>query len=95
MPEHSSQTNTAGKASKRRGEVVWFHEIRGYGFIRDEAGEDVFVSWPDILRPGFKTLAQGEQVSFILKSDKGGPKAAEVVPLRPFPAGAPANSVTP
>ncbi|EMG38121.1 cold shock protein [Desulfocurvibacter africanus PCS] len=83
MPDHPSQTNLAGKTPKRRGVVVWFHERRGYGFIRDETGEDVFVSWPDILRPGFKTLAQGEQVTFTLKPGEGGRKAAEVVPLQP------------
>lgn len=83
MPDHPGQTNTTEKTPKRRGEVVWFNERRGYGFIRDEAGEDVFVSWPDILRPGFKTLAQGEQVTFTLKPGEGGRKAAEVTPLQP------------
>lgn len=75
---------------KRHGVVVWFNERKGYGFIRDDAGEDVFVSWPDIVRPGFKTLGEGERVSFVLKSGEGGRKAAEVVP-RPIPS-VPANS---
>lgn len=83
MPSHPSRTHTAAKAPKRRGEVVWFNERRGYGFIRDDAGEDVFVSWPDILRPGFKTLAQGELVTFSLKPGEGSRKAAEVTPLQP------------
>lgn len=72
----------AGKAPRRHGVVVWFNEPKGYGFIRDDSGEDVFVSWPDIIRPGFKTLAEGESVSFLLKAGDGGRKAAEVTPLR-------------
>ncbi len=78
----AGQAAKAGKAPRRKGVVVWFNEPKGYGFIRDDSGEDVFVSWPDILRPGFKTLAEGERVSFLFKAGDGGRKAAEVVPLR-------------
>lgn len=62
------------------GVVVWFNEPKGFGFIKDDSdGQDVYVDYEAILRQGFRTLNEGETVSFELAESKGGPKAANVV----------------
>lgn len=53
-----------------KGTVKWFNETKGYGFIaNDEGGEDVFVHFSSINVPGFKTLAEGQKVSFDVEQD--------------------------
>lgn len=60
------------------GTVKWFKNDKGYGFIVNESGEDVFVHYRAIMAEGFKTLRDGEKVEFIqVKSEKGW-QAAEV-----------------
>lgn len=55
-----------------RGKVKWFNDSKGYGFIEQPDGEDVFVHFSAITMEGFKTLAEGEEVDFELKeTDKG------------------------
>lgn len=57
---------------KSQGTVKWFDNAKGYGFIVNEAGEDVFVHFRLIEGDGFKTLAEGQPVEFIQnQSDKG------------------------
>lgn len=64
--------------SKSHGTVKWFNAPKGYGFIVNESGEDVFVHYRAIMEEGYRQLAEGEQVSFIqVKSEKGW-QAAEV-----------------
>ncbi|MFQ5905685.1 MAG: cold-shock protein [bacterium] len=64
-----------------KGKVKWFNENRGYGFIAQEDGQDVFVHFSAIKGEGFKTLAEGDEVEFdIVESDKG-LQAANVVKL--------------
>ena len=54
------------------GTVKWFNEAKGFGFISQEAGEDVFVHFSAIVGDGFKTLAEGEKVEFeITRGPKG------------------------
>ncbi|MGI9076683.1 MAG: cold-shock protein [Gemmatimonadaceae bacterium] len=54
------------------GRVKWFNDAKGYGFIEQEGGEDVFVHFSAISMDGFKTLAEGQQVQFEIKTgDKG------------------------
>jgi len=54
------------------GKVKWFNENKGYGFIEQEDGEDVFVHYSVIDMDGFKTLAEGSEVEFeMIKGDKG------------------------
>ncbi|MBN2140146.1 MAG: cold shock domain-containing protein [Desulfovibrionaceae bacterium] len=63
-----------------RGVVTWFNDKRGFGFIKDEAGREVFVHYSEIRRDGFQTLAEGEAVSFEVQDEERGPKAVNVVP---------------
>jgi CspA family cold shock protein len=64
------------------GTVKWFDNKKGYGFIEtDGSGEDVFVHYSALQSEGFKTLEEGQRVSFdVVPGDKG-PKAANVSPL--------------
>jgi cold shock protein len=60
------------------GKVKWFDNKKGFGFIAQESGQDVFVHHSSILGSGFKTLNEGEEVNFeVISSDKG-PKAQNV-----------------
>jgi cold shock protein len=68
------------------GTVKWFSDAKGYGFIEQENGDDVFVHHSAIEGEGFKTLAEGEKVEFDVIQDPKGPKADNVVRLDP-PAG--------
>lgn len=55
-----------------RGRVKWFNDAKGYGFIEQEGGEDVFVHFSSITMDGFKTLAEGQEVEFEVETgDKG------------------------
>jgi CspA family cold shock protein len=54
------------------GKVKWFNDAKGYGFIAQEGGEDVFVHFSQIQMDGFKTLAEGQAVQFEVQAgDKG------------------------
>ncbi len=60
------------------GKVKWFDNKRGFGFIIQEAGQDVFVHHSCILGTGYKTLQEGETVDYDLVSSDKGPKADKV-----------------
>ena len=60
------------------GKVKWFNDAKGYGFIEQEGGEDVFVHFSAIQMDGFKTLAEGQEVEFEIKSGEKGLHAANV-----------------
>jgi CspA family cold shock protein len=60
------------------GIVKWFSEKKGYGFIEQENGPDVFVHYSSINTQGFKTLAEGERVSFDMEENDRGPVAKNV-----------------
>ncbi len=60
------------------GTVKWFNEKKGYGFITQESGEDVFVHFTAIAGEGFKTLSEGDTVNFDVIQGSKGPQAANV-----------------
>ena len=60
------------------GRVKWFNDSKGYGFIEQDNGEDVFVHFSAIKQDGFKTLKQGEKVEFEITKGPKGPQAANV-----------------
>ncbi len=60
------------------GTVKWFNEKKGYGFISQEGGPDVFVHFSSIEDEGFKTLKEGESVEFEIEEDAKGMKAVKV-----------------
>ncbi len=64
-----------------KGTVKWFNESKGFGFISTENGGDVFVHYADIQGDGFKSLAEGQAVSFEVENGPKGPKATKVVKL--------------
>jgi len=60
------------------GKVKWFNDAKGYGFIESDDGTDVFVHHSDIQGEGFKTLSEGEPVSFEVVEGEKGPRASNV-----------------
>ena len=60
------------------GTVKWFSEKKGYGFISQDDGNDIFVHYSSITMPGFKKLGEGDRVSFEVEEDNRGPKAKNV-----------------
>jgi cold shock protein len=61
-----------------RGKVKWFNDQKGFGFIEQDGGGDVFVHYSSIAGDGFKTLAEGDAVEFELTQGPKGPKAEKV-----------------
>lgn len=61
------------------GTVKWFNESKGFGFIQQESGPDVFAHFSAIAGDGFKTLKEGQKVQFIVTQGKKGPQAENIV----------------
>ena len=60
------------------GTVKWFNDKKGYGFINEDQGRDVFVHFSAIDMPGFKTLSEGDMVIFDVEESDRGPEAKNV-----------------
>lgn len=67
--------------STTTGTVKWFNEAKGFGFIEQENGPDVFAHHSAIVGEGFKTLAEGQKVEFTVTQGQKGPQAANIVAL--------------
>jgi CspA family cold shock protein len=67
--------------SQQTGQVKWFNEQKGFGFIQQDNGPDVFVHFSSIASEGFKTLAEGQKVTFSVSQGQKGPQAENVVPV--------------
>ncbi len=63
------------------GTVKWFNESKGFGFIEQESGPDVFVHYSAITGQGFKTLTEGQKVGFTVTQGQKGPQAENVVAI--------------
>ncbi len=63
------------------GTVKWFSESKGFGFIEQESGPDVFAHFSAISGSGFKTLAEGQLVEFSISQGQKGPQAENIKPL--------------
>ena len=64
-----------------KGTVKWFNNQKGYGFISDEAGNDVFVHYTGLNMEGYKTLEEGQAVEYEVADGEKGPQAVNVVKL--------------
>jgi CspA family cold shock protein len=65
----------------KTGTVKWFNAKKGFGFISDEAGNDVFVHFTALNMDGFKSLDEGDKVEFEVVDGDKGPQAANVIKL--------------
>ncbi|MFK5984725.1 MAG: cold-shock protein [Pseudomonadota bacterium] len=67
--------------STTTGTVKWFNEAKGFGFIEQESGPDVFAHFSAISGTGFKTLAEGQKVEFTVAQGPKGPQAENIVTI--------------
>lgn len=63
------------------GTVKWFNDAKGFGFIEQESGPDVFAHFSAISSEGFKSLAEGQKVEFTVTQGPKGPQAENICPL--------------
>ncbi len=68
-------------SSTATGTVKWFNESKGFGFIEQESGPNVFAHFSAISGSGFKTLAEGQLVEFSISQGQKGPQAENIKPL--------------
>ncbi|MBP1719587.1 MAG: cold-shock DNA-binding domain protein [Deltaproteobacteria bacterium] len=66
---------------KLTGRVKWFNDAKGYGFIEQEGGRDIFVHYTAITGEGFKSLNEGQKVEFEIIDGAKGPQATKVVKM--------------
>jgi CspA family cold shock protein len=78
--QQQSKCNNLRKKLMANGIVKWFNESKGYGFIEQEEGSDVFVHHTGINMDGFKTLAEGQRVVFDVAEGPKGKNAVNVTP---------------
>lgn len=67
------------------GTVKWFDDAKGYGFIEQDNGEDVFVHYTAITGEGYRSLTEGSEVEFEIEDSPKGPRAANVVVVKAAP----------
>jgi CspA family cold shock protein len=74
-----------GYTIMERGTVKWFNNAKGYGFIKRESGQDLFVHFKSIVGEGYKSLKQGETVEFDVEQGEKGLQAINVTRVNPVP----------
>ena len=75
----STETSTSGDSQKLTGTVKWFNDAKGFGFITpDNGGEDLFAHFSSIQMNGFKTLKEGQKVSFEIAQGPKGKQALNI-----------------
>jgi CspA family cold shock protein len=77
-PGRSPSPAMAPSGDRQQGEVKWFNEAKGFGFILEDGGEEIFVHFSAIQSDGFKTLSQGDRVEFDVVPGARGRQAANV-----------------
>jgi len=73
------RSGTKEQKEMAEGTVKWFNDAKGFGFIEQDNGPDVFVHFSSIQSEGFKSLAEGDRVTFEVVQGQKGPQAANVV----------------
>lgn len=68
-------------SNKIKGTVKWFNESKGFGFIEQQSGPDVFAHFSAIASDGFRTLMEGQQVEFNVTQGQKGPQAENIVAI--------------
>ncbi|HEY4717456.1 MAG TPA: cold-shock protein [Anaerolineales bacterium] len=68
-------------AERVTGTVKWFNATKGFGFIKQDEGEDVFVHYSAIVGEGYRTLEEGQRVEFVVVQGQKGPQAQDVTPM--------------
>jgi cold shock protein len=85
--DSSARTRELGEGDHMQGQVKWFNNSKGYGFIGHEGGPDVFVHYTAIVGAGYRTLSEGEPVEFEIALGPSGPQAANVIKTEKTQAG--------
>ena len=67
-----------GENGRETGVVKWFNDKKGYGFISRDSGDDVFVHHSSIVAEGFRSLAEGDRVEFVITQENKGQAAVDV-----------------
>lgn len=81
MCVHRTDYFSLGGSKMNRGTVKWFNNQKGYGFISDSEGKDVFVHYSGIAGDGFKSLDEGQEVEYDVLEGQKGPQAVNVTKL--------------
>jgi CspA family cold shock protein len=68
-------------AERVTGTVKWFNATKGYGFIQQDEGEDVFVHFSAIAGDGYRSLEEGQRVEYVVVQGQKGPQAQDVTPV--------------
>jgi CspA family cold shock protein len=80
-PQRKTKQEGERRVSRITGKVKWFNNTKGYGFIGQDDGADVFVHYSAIEGDGYKTLHEGDSVEFEVTQGQKGPQAEKVVKL--------------